>query len=365
MTWGVRLGAVVIGGLLLGGPAPQAADQTVSQAKITRAVERGVAYLKRVQANAGTWSYPQKGITTGPAAQADVGATALAALALLECGVPANDPVVQKAAAALRPQTVKLTYTYSLSLAVMFFDRLGDPGDVALIESMAVRLLAGQQRDGGWRYVCPAIGVAEMRRLTEHIRQRSELVTRTKLPRTARKRRTEADLPREIVAQLIQVHRQGPPQIVASDNSNTQFATLALWITRRHGLPVERALVRAAAAYRSTQAPRGGWPYQRYVDLQSIASSAPTATMTCAGLLGLAVGSGSVNEKALQKDPKKKNPLDPNKDPDVRKAMGALAACIGEPSAKTGRPAPVLGQAMQRGYYFLWSVERVAMAYGL
>ena len=39
----------------------------------------------------------------------------------------------------LRAASLGLTHTYSLALCNMFFDRLGDPGDVPLIESMTVR----------------------------------------------------------------------------------------------------------------------------------------------------------------------------------------------------------------------------------
>ena len=47
-----------------------------------------------------------------------------------------------------------MSRTYTLSLGILFLDRLGDPADIPLIESMAVRLL-GLQR--GERVSSPLI----------------------------------------------------------------------------------------------------------------------------------------------------------------------------------------------------------------
>ena len=54
-----------------------------------------------------------------------------------------------------------------MSLAILFLDRLGDPDDGVLIESMAVRMLAGQSRHGGWVYECPAPPPEETDRLAQ------------------------------------------------------------------------------------------------------------------------------------------------------------------------------------------------------
>src|SRR5262249_50079988 len=156
-----------------------------------------------------------------------------------------KDDAIQKAAKIVRSGSVRATWTYSISLAIMFLDRLGDPDDVALIESLTVRLLAGQSNSGGWSYECPGTGNAGMRRLSEVVRRRNELTTVPELPKGRRPRRTIRDLPREIIQQLEQVGKPGPGGVVIDigpgDNSNTQFAALALWIGRRHGLPVEQA----------------------------------------------------------------------------------------------------------------------------
>src|SRR5262249_4716898 len=58
-------------------------------------------------------------------------------------------------------------------------------------------------------------------------------------------------------------------------------------------------------------------------------------------------------------------PRDPAHDPSVRAGLLALGTAIGQridPRQK-GQLGRVLG--MQKGYYYLWSVERVAVAYNL
>src|SRR5947209_19522697 len=108
----------------------------VEKAAIDKAVDDGVAALKKLQRNDGTWPHEK------------IGATALAGLTLLECGVPADDKSVQNAARAVRAACLRLTHVYSLSAAVWFLDRLDAPEDTPLIEAMLIRLMAGQSRSG-------------------------------------------------------------------------------------------------------------------------------------------------------------------------------------------------------------------------
>ena len=102
-----------------------------------------------------------------------------------------------------------------------------------------------------------------MRRLDALVRNRNELKAARGLPKPGR--RTFADLPREIQQQLALIGRMplggGPWGQMAGDNSNTQFAALALWVARRHGLPVDLALQRAEAHFRRSQQADGGWSY--------------------------------------------------------------------------------------------------------
>jgi hypothetical protein len=147
-TWRAGAWAVVA---VLAAAAPAAA---VDQDTIDKSVKAGVAALRQGQDQTGRWHAYQ-----------DVGMTALAALTLLECDVPADDKAVQLAAEFVRKGAVTEKQTYSLALAILFLDRLGDPADQALIESMTVRLLGGQTRAGGWTYDCPEPSAREQERL--------------------------------------------------------------------------------------------------------------------------------------------------------------------------------------------------------
>ncbi len=123
------------------------------QRRVDRAIDNGIEFLRRQQRADGSWGHQ-----TGKVGKRFTpGITALAALTLLECGVPANDPQVQQAAKYLRQRMPDLTVTYSISLAILFFDRLGEVSDAARIRTLALRLIAGQKTSGGWDYYCPAL----------------------------------------------------------------------------------------------------------------------------------------------------------------------------------------------------------------
>jgi hypothetical protein len=67
------------------------------KAAIDRALDRGISSLREMQTADGSWVFKSTMST-----QASVGATALAALTLLECGVPSDDPQVVSAARYVR-----------------------------------------------------------------------------------------------------------------------------------------------------------------------------------------------------------------------------------------------------------------------
>lgn len=350
-------------------------SHAVDQKDIDKAIDAGVMALRRLQTEDGTWpSYEKGGFHRfGPSRIDDtsIGATALAGLTLLECGAKADDKDVFRAADAVRKASLTLTYNYSICLAILFLDRLGDANDVSLIESLTVRLLASQTSTGGWSYRSPQISDEEVRRLQGKLGERKELVGRAQPPRAGGVKRTVKDLPQEIQHQLAMLKRMnGMVMEMGADNSNTQFASLALWVARRHGLPVETALKRVDARFRTMQHEDGGWGY---FDPNTKMSRGPmgrsTASMTCAGLLGLAVADGAVSESARQHNPRAKPPRDINKDTRVRRGLMALSTTIGRPVEKkegrrTGRSAAI-PQIGGRSYYFLWSLERVAVALDL
>jgi hypothetical protein len=361
MHWSIRLIAGLLGGLL--GIMPAAGAER--PAHIQRAINRGVSFLKASQgADDGQWHFAQ---AANVFLWQNVGATALAGLTLLECDVPANDPAVQRAAQVVREASLSQIQTYSLALSIMFLDRLGEEADVPLIQSMTVRLLGGQKAAGGWSYQCPAIPADEVRRLTDQLKRQNELRGGKEMPK---KKNPEEGAPRELPKEIqAQLRRITPPAAqpmqpvaggnnptdallaisgVEGDNSNTQFATLALWVARRNGMPVEDALMRVDSRFRRTQHPDGGWTYISTTQPLPRDWSFPAA-MTCSGLIGLAVGQG------IAKDNK-----DLNKDPNIKAGFTNLANHL---QALSG--VSVMGGRQEKGFYFLWSLERVAEVYGI
>jgi hypothetical protein len=341
--------------------------QAVDQEAVDKAINRGVTFLKNPDAQnlagAGVLSNKEK----------LVGVSALVGLTLLECGVAPDDKAVQHAIDEVRPGSVSLHETYSLALAIFFLDRLGDPADAPLIESMTVRLLAGQTRAGGWTYTCPDLAEAEVRRLTSHLKQQSELVGRREAPPEADPdakpgKRTVKDLPKEIQDQLARINAiraSGPMFVDAGDNSNTQFATVALWVARRHGLPVDKALAQIDLRYRNSQNADGGWAYTPTplgMNLPGIGDS--SAAMTCAGLLGLIAAHGAVADNALANG---KPVPELSADKVFKKGLATLGAAIGNPIGKrgVGDAPPTVQTVGGKSYYFFWSLERVAVILGL
>jgi serine/threonine protein kinase len=312
-------------------PVPSAKPQGVPPAagepnSVDQAIHKGVAALRRMQRANGDWPYEF------------MGATALAGLALLECGVISDDPAVVKAADFVRQSSIGCTHTYSAALAILFLDRLGEAGDVAFLESLAVSLLAGQGSSGGWTYQCPPISAEEVQRLTTHLRQRKEAPGRREGPGPAPNKRTIRDLPTPIQEQLAAIRKSPPPAVAAGgDNSNTQFAALALWVARRYGIPVDGALARLESRFRKGQMPDGGWPY-----VTGQGGAASTATMTCAGVLALEIADGFIGDARKARDPAK--------DQQLAFGLTALARCL-NPIAK----------AAGKDYYFLGALERVCL----
>ena len=349
-------------------PPPPAWLPPEKQNQVNAAIDRGVAFLESKQFPGGTWELNHS-----------TGMAALPGLTLLECGVPADDPHVQKAAEFVRGQVPNLNTTYELALAILFLDRLGDRKDEPLIQTMALRLMAGQMDTGGWSYNCPVLSARDegsLLTILQATRPHTSLdliAPRTGGPgidnlftgrggdRPATPVGTIA-LPSgptdEEVKQAKQLYDGLSPNLKSipalkpptddnqmsrgdnTDNSNTQFATLGLWAAGRHGVPMERALARLGQRFQVSQTPHGGWDYHFLYRPQG---GPEGPAMTGAGLLGLAVGHG------VTADLKGADVQAAGEDPQVERGMKALAGYI------SNQP---------NGLYFMWSVERVGMLYG-
>jgi len=357
----IHLG-LLAGIFLLGCAAPAGADPEPltkeEQAKVDQAIDKGVEFLKGAQSERGDFKWRMYRDGRFLAAQC-----ALPAYALLESGVPAGDPVIQKAADFLRAKVHASDFTYELSLALLFLDRLGDPADKKLIQTLATRLLAGQHHTGGWSYRCPllddkgerdllhALGVLS-KEMSDKKKTREQALAGMAVPpalQTLSVFRSAATL----------IWREPPPNtrtiadsaerfspVGRTDNSNTQFAMLALWVAQRHGVPVRPTFeIMIDRFERSHAYPSGMWWY-------TLDEEGGSRSMICVGLMALAIGRGL-------KMPTPGAAIGAKKDVHILKGLAALGRRVGKPAGRMDRPVPF------HDLYFLWSVERVAMLYDL
>ncbi len=372
------------------------------QQRVDKAIEKGLEYLSQHQNPGGRGN--------------ELGHAALTGLTMLECGVPADDPRVRRAANYVRahaPNFQSHPVNYQISLALLFLDRLGDVQDEALIRNMGLRLVAGQTATGGWSYGLPVVqsGDQEKYFLTALRANRprdasGRLVPiqdpvaredpgRPAQPQLPATRSTntgdradpvgiapgplnrnpppaepDADAVRKALSALPQNLRnvpalvppdqqkkmpmqdaQGPGPPVLTDNSNTQFATLALWVAGRHGVPIERSMALLGERFRVSQGKDGKWGY--HFDNPDVVTAGGPGAMTGAGLLGLAVAHGVGPDRA---------PGDrkAEKDEHIQRGLQFFGQFVGKPLG--------VGRGKKKGsvnLYYLWTLERVAVIYRL
>lgn len=307
------------------------------QAKVNRAIDRGVLYLK------GQMEDFHRDRLQLEQAQYSEGLVSLMALTLLECGVSADDPMIRSSAFSVRKAAPRMVQTYSLSLAILFLDRLGVPEDGPLIQTFALRLIAGQNPAGSWTYVCPILNSTEEQQLVTFLKTLDYAD-----PNAMSDAATLPPKLRRIVEQQDNFVQVG----FGGDNSNTQFALLALWVAQRQGLPAQPSLARVDRYFRGIQNPDGSWGY-------SGRSKQWRDSMTCAGLLGLAVG------RSVLKKPRADGKETPEKDEAITNGFRYLAQSIETPEPVVRDGGGFIGADAHGDLYYLWSLERVAMVYDL
>ncbi len=362
--------------------------------RVNKVIDKGVEYLKG-----------------SIASSARVGAVALAGLTLLECGVPADDAAVKHAVTAVRNGTPQLNLTYDIATCIWFLDRLNQAEDKPLIRSLALRLIANQGPMAGWGYASRVISAQDETQLLQLLAEKPltaswrQEMTASLAPDTGkpapkappiRNRVQPAALGNLPVFQWEPGKKLDWRPAGHEDNSLTQFAILALWSARRQGLPVERCLAFVEARFRTYQNPDGSWGY-------TLKATSLRDSMTCAGLLGLAVGrglgkqsdqpKGDVKDEAIDKalvylgqvvgrDTARKLPAEElakkqkelqelsvklrrAKDAEERRTLvdqwQKLQAIV-RPAALGGR---LVGAEGWGDVYFLWSMERMAVVYDL
>jgi hypothetical protein len=334
-----------------GGPNPL---PKADQKKVNDAIDLGVRYLKLTQSRWGTWTLDKDNYPVGYAA--------LPGLTLLECGEEATDPAVKQAALFVRSGCAKVDRTYEIALAILFLDRLGDKKDRKIIQMLALRLIAGQTPTGGWSYKCPILNARAHSQLLAVLQK----LNPTPPPEAkggagadkpaAKKKPPKVAIPANLRALSVlrdpstlilkdPPDRLQEPFFGTTDNSNTQFAILALWAARRHGVPMERSMKLMVRRYHTSQKADGGWAYRYTYG----GGEGGGPAMNAVGLLGLAVGHGLAGEGRKGK---------PVNDPSIVKGFVALARHIGEPAGR-------MKDLPMANLYFLWSVERVGVLYDL
>ena len=336
MTWkhltATSLAVLVVA---LANPAPSRAAEEID---VHDAVQKAAGYL-RSKRTGNSWQY-QYDVPSH-----HVGLTALCTLALLAANVPNNDPAVVGGVKYVRdnaPTLLKSAYTntYGISLTIVLLDFYynSDPAVDSLIQQLTVQLIAGQNpKNGGWTYNCPPL----TKELFDKWYKFLDSTQNKPLP-------DDAD-PGPVLGGIV-------------DNSNTQFAILALWIGRRKGIPVTYPLLLAERRFRKSQQSGGGWNY----GLESGGPQHETVAMTCAGLIALAFGYGAATENGVTivrsgkasdanapDDGEGSAPRKLDKDEQVARARKFLVA----------RMQQIPPEKMEHMHYTLWSLERVCVLY--
>ncbi len=197
----------------------------ITDREVRQAILRGVEFLKSQQDRT-TGGWPEHPVQPG-------GLSALCTLALINSGVGLDDPAVRKGLDYLR-SFEKPEMTYSVALRTMVLCAADPKKDLLVIRRNvkwleAIQLKNGN-RKGAWGYSS----------------------------------------------------RRGN-----GDNSNTQFALLALNEAARVGVEVSESTWRLALDYwKRTQLQNGAWGYYE--------GQPPTGSMTCAGISSVVIASGQI-----------------------------------------------------------------------
>jgi len=307
--------------------------------RIDKAIAAGIDYLRGIQMSDGRWTYhnrpvpntpgrlnrpgraptprtpraPSPGRRTNPTSttkERDAGLTALALYALAASGVPRNDPSIVKGLAWIghHPRaydTASSLGTYSTSLLILALTRIDPVEHGSAIRTLADRLVKAQSGGGLWSY--------GLRPPREH-----------KFPRVDGRGRN------------------------VGDNSNTQFAALALWAAHSlagHNAP-RATWIRLERLYRRSQVHDGSWPYRLPTATPGLASprQSGTSTMTAAGLVSYIYAAAALDGRET-----------------------ALHRARSSPQIKGGYRAfsRFLKKTDWTNFYLVYSIERVGTVVGL
>jgi Domain of unknown function (DUF4159) len=287
--------AVFSGLMVVPGRSIRAADNDIDAEQVRQSIDRGIAYLKSQQNPVnGTW--PDHGGQVG-------GVTALCTLALINCGVPIEDEVIQRSLTYLR--TVKPATTYVTSLQTMVFCLAEPQKDLLAIQRNAKWLEETQIKDGlrrgSWAYPGLAIG---------------------------------------------------------GDNSNSQFALLGLYEAERAGVPVQDRTWQMTLDYWKSAQNSSDNSFGYY---KAPNGEAPgTGSMTCAGISSLVIASGRMAAGDAEADGDRVQCCGNQAGDDSSERIDRALRWLGRVFSVQQNPqhGGLRGGGIWH-YYFLYGVERV------
>jgi hypothetical protein len=236
-------------------PPPPAKVEEELVEKVRKAIDDGVKFLKNQQSKpAGNW----EGVVLNLLADMEGGVTALATLALLNCGQKPTDKEVANALKYLRDLPPKKTYV--VGLQTMVFAEVRDPKYLPTIQTNAEWLI---KQGIGWR----------------------------------------VDANFKVTGGALQGWSYPGNQI--ADNSNTQYALLGLYAAKQAGAKIDDSVWKGIQDfYTNSQQPAsptaGFWGY--YND-RAFGGDRASFSMSVAGVCGLLISSMGLDKSEQELNP--------------------------------------------------------------
>ena len=258
-------------------------NNELTPAAVSASINQCVEFLMRRQENEG-----RRGSWPGHYPEYGTGQTSLVTLALLSAGQSIKQPKIVKALDFIRSNKSERTYTAALKIMVLC---LAEPAkDMNRIKEEVDWLVKCQSEDGGWGYFQGSGG---------------------------------------------------------SDESNSQFAVLALWEASKLGIPIEPRCVEKSRKYWRDQRRGDGWGYRK---------DSPIGSMTCAGIVStIVLQDATVGMDATVKGDRIVCCGGPNDEIEIERSMQWLARNFGVTS-NPNAPAYTM--------YYLYALERVGRLTG-
>jgi hypothetical protein len=303
------IAAFAIAAMLAGaGTAPAQGKREDLADRVRKSIDGGVRYLLKLQRDNGSWEIDGGPLSSGlgVTTKHPAGKTSLVVLALLNAGAPANDGAVKRGLDFLRAIRTPNS-TYAVALQTLAYVEANLPEDRQRIQDnirwlLDTRVVRGNGEFIGWSYGDTRAGIA--------------------------------------------------------DNSNTQYAVLALWAAKQIGIDIpKQAFEQIQTYYLNHQSKQlgpndGSWVYAVGTNFAANLN-APSMTMTVAGVCGLFVSGMEldVRREVLRKDGTADNCGKYEENPAIHKGLAWIAR-----NFELTLP--------QRTFYHLYGIERLGRLSG-